>query len=153
MDADYPLKWVNFACRLTGLDLIAELRGRLKAWWEKREKGDTFHKCRLALVFICPKTREGETKIESSDIWVFLTESIIEAIGMKLGIWDLKGGYICPLIPGDNTKKGENELIFLLNPSFHLTREMASNLNGFSEIIDPKIVAIGTGGLRISGST
>ncbi|GKT09782.1 ThiF family adenylyltransferase [Desulforhabdus sp. TSK] len=130
-----------------GHDLLGELRGRLKTWWEMDALNDDARRSSLVLVIVCPKLRHAGLEPETTDVWAFVTGSTLEEAGEKTGVWQSSDGHLCPFFVVDDAKRGEAVLLDLLNPSFQLDRDLAIKLNGQERADTPSIAAIGLGAL------
>jgi len=131
----------------SGLNLLVELRERLKTWLETKTLHEIARNSYLVLIFVCPKTREKGAEPESVDIFTFITNVSVVKLGEKIGLWQQSEGHLGLLVPIDTTKIGEDIKVDLLNSSFELTRDLAARLNGQKESITKSIVAIGVGAL------
>jgi len=131
-----------------GIDLISELRSRLRRWNEQPEKRDEVLNSNLIIILLLPKSRKGDVHTpESLEIRVFYCFEKISKIGEKLGVWSLFGKEIGTLIGGDMPQQADTIAVDLLNHSFHLNREIAAHLNGYPSSVDVSISAIGVGAL------
>lgn len=130
----------------TGFDLINELRNRLK-YLLMTDQLKKYAGKRLVLIISFPKKRTTEGEIEISDIWGFSFDDQIGTIGTDLGIWEVREGYISPLIKHENSKNGGKLRLTLLSPVYSFSREHAAQLNGVSARSNEKIAAIGLGAL------
>ena len=136
----------------TGYDLIDKLRNLFKTWISNRQKLNS----KVALIVYCPKTRNNNGKVESTDIWAFLASKTVREIGVDLGIWDLtkiegEDGIerTIPglLVPINTQKMGQDANLWILNPLFTLSRATAAYLNGIDSPQNLKILSIGAGAL------
>jgi integrative and conjugative element protein (TIGR02256 family) len=124
-----------------GLDLLSELRSRMKEW------------CAPALVnalpiFIValPLTREAAGSVEASDIWAFLTTKNVGEVSVGIGIADRLDGRVVPLIQTNEAMRGQDVPIDVIEPSLAFSRSGAARANG----VEPdarKVVAVGAGAL------
>lgn len=124
-----------------GLDLIGELRRALPEW-RKRSLD-----ARVLLVISFPKTRTKGSPVESTDTWCFLTDATVKKLSLALGLFGAVGSSAGMLLEIDKDKRGQDVPVFVLNPSFELTRERAARLNGRAARCDMRIVGIGAGAL------
>lgn len=127
-----------------GLDLLSELREKLKRWFQSESSALQDN---LIIVLHCPKIRKNGSEPEEVDILVFFTDKSIGNIGVEIGIYQRSGETFGLLLYADISKQGENIALDMLNPHFHITREQAAWLNGLSKTIDKRIVCIGAGAL------
>ncbi|MHB8843314.1 MAG: Mov34/MPN/PAD-1 family protein [Nitrospirota bacterium] len=130
-----------------GLDLLTELRSRLRDWRIESTKETALMESPLVIVLVCPKTRNESSATEATDVWVFITAHHLKEVGKDIGIWDEQKGHIVPLIFPDETKTGKETRTDLLNTAYHLTRGLAAAVSNLPTIEDPKICAIGVGAL------
>ena len=139
----------------TGLDVLAELRDRLKNWQNHKKALLDSH---ILLVIQFPKRRNDDGEVETVDTWAFLLGDVvgtkehvsllqIRDLGIRIGLWAMHDKEVGLLLSPDILKRGENVGLHLLNVSFHLTRSTAASLNGFSTIDDIRIVMVGAGAL------
>ena len=128
----------------TGLDILAELRNRLRNWLDNKK---VLLDWNILLVIRFPKKRYDDGKVESIDTWAFFLADTIKDVGSKIDAWSIVGGRPGVVLEPDTSKRGEDVSLDVLNVSFELTRLMAARLNGNSTIDDIRIVAIGAGAL------
>jgi integrative and conjugative element protein (TIGR02256 family) len=128
------------------IDLLQELRTRLRAWQERREYENLID-TRLILIVVLPKTRGTLPVAEATDIWAFMCASTIGEIGEQLGIWAIHNGQTGILLNTYEDKRGDQVEITLLNPTDTFSRNRAAQLNGLACRESNKIVAIGQGAL------
>ena len=128
------------------VDLLDELRSRLKVWRNEYKEAKMLEK-RLALIIGLPKMREGNTATEELELCAFLTVERIKKVGIEIGLWDETDGCIGHLISVDHNKKGTEIQIGMLNPAFSFSRERAAEFNGLSSRSSKKIAAVGLGAL------
>jgi len=126
----------------SGADLLGELRKRLRAW----EMTPEFRKANLIIVAYFPKTRSAGGAVETRDVWSFVTESSLEDLGKKLGLWDVLNGHVAPFLSPDLSGDGGDIRIDVLNISFGLSRAQAAALNGVS-LSTIALTAVGAGAL------
>ena len=82
-----------------GIDLISELRSRLRKWKEQFSHGDEVLNSNLVIILLLPKIRKKEAHApEAMEIRVFYCFENISKIGVKLGVWSLFGKEIGTLI-------------------------------------------------------
>jgi len=138
-----------------GLDVLAELRNRLKGWHNSKKAILDSH---ILLVIQFPKKRKDDGEAETVDTWAFLLGDAVRSgkqaidlqvreLGIRIGLWDIQDEEVGLLLSPDTSKCGEDVGLDVLNVSFQLTRSAAAGLNGVSEINDTRIVAIGAGAL------
>ncbi len=139
----------------TGLDILAELRERLKHW---QTENKAVLDSRILLVIRFPKKRKDDGEVEAVDTWTFfLGDAMRDAksagdlrirdLGIRIGLWDMHGNQPGLIVPPDTSKKGDNVCLDVLNVSFELTRRMAVWFNGNTAADDVRIVAVGGGAL------
>lgn len=139
----------------TGLDVLAELRERLKTWQNDKKALFDSH---ILLVIQFPKKRNDDGEVEAVDTWAFLLGDAagtientgdlrIRDLGIRIGLWAIQDKEVGLLLSPDMSKRGEDVCLDVLNVSFQLTRSTAASLNGVSTIDDVRIVAIGAGAL------
>jgi len=117
----------------TGFDLINELRNRLKSLLMTDQLKNYAGK-RLVLIISFPKKRSTEGEIEISDIWGFLFDDEIGIIGTALGIWEVREGYISPLIKIEDSKNGGKLRLTLLSPVYSFSRKQSSRFSNFYKL-------------------
>jgi hypothetical protein len=127
-----------------GVDLLGELRTRLKIW-----KGQSSSVVEATLIFIVwlPKQRDATALPETSDLRAFLTTIPIRKIGGEIGIWGDVDGALGDLISPDETKTGQQVPLTLLNPHWAFSREQAVEVSGFEVEHEMKLVLVGVGAL------
>lgn len=125
------------------IDLISQLRNQLKVWHEEKSAIAS----RLIIIVGLPKARRDGGVAESMDFWAFLTVALVREIGQELGVWSIRGDFLALNIGVDDTKRGDNVDITLLNPQAAFSRDRAAILNGYSDAIASKIVGLGMGAL------
>lgn len=126
------------------IDLLGYLRKVLEQW---HVDSAYVLNAGLILIVVLPKTREINGAPETHEIRAFLVDSSIEKIGIEIGIWDVVDGKIGNLIGIDETKKGQQLSVRLLNPLLSFSKEMAVQLSGLSEQPEKRAVAVGVGAL------
>ncbi len=124
-----------------GLDLLQEIRDRLKKW---RYKDLGSH---IVCVILFPRTRELRGAVERVDKWAFILDDRLEDVGLKLDVWQRDADQLGIVIKPNLSKRGEDIPVVVLNPSSELTRSMAASLNGGLFAQDPRIAAVGVGAL------
>ena len=128
------------------MNLLDELRSRLKIWRNKYKEAELLEKG-LALIIRIPKTRDESAPTEELEFRAFLTFETIREVGIEIGLWDESEGDIGQLVPIDYNKKGEKIHVGMLNPVSSLSRERAAAFNGLSSRSSETVVAIGLGAL------
>lgn len=139
----------------TGLDILAELRERLRNWQYNNKA--VLDSC-ILLVIRFPKKRKDGGEVEAVDTWAFLLGDAVKDgehagdlrirdLGIRIGLWDTRDNEVGLILPPDTSKSGDNVYLDVLNVSFELTRSMAAMLNGNTAIDDIRIVAVGAGAL------
>lgn len=133
-------------------DLKSKLADRFQQWTSDRGKLNS----RLIIIACFPKYHRERETVEENDIWAFLTVQTVADVGEDLGLWKLHSqtdrygqhtrtpGW---LIVPDETKKGTNTELLVLNPAFLLSRDRAAVLNKITQKLDHKILAVGAGAL------
>lgn len=127
-----------------GVDLIGELRKRLKIW---KAQSSSIVEATLILIVWLPKQRDATASPETSDLRAFLTTIPIRKIGVEIGIWGDVDGVLGDLIPLDETKAGQQVSLTLLNPHWAFSREQAVEFSGFESEHEMKLVLVGVGAL------
>jgi hypothetical protein len=138
-----------------GLDILAELRGRLRNWLNSKKAILDSH---ILLVIHFPKRRSDDGEVEVVDTWAFLLGDAartgknaddlrIRDLGIRIGLWDIQDKEVGLLLSPDMSKCGEEVVLDVLNVSFQLTRSKAASLNGFSIGGDIRFVSVGAGAL------
>jgi len=138
-----------------GLDILAEIRERLKTWMNSNKALLDSH---ILIIVRFPKRRNDGGEVEAVDTWAFFLGDAartgehagdlrIRDLGIRIGLWDMQDNQVGLLLSPDTSKRGEDVSLDVLNVSFELTRLMAARLNGNSTVDDIRIVAIGAGAL------
>lgn len=130
----------------SNVDLLDELRSRLKVWRSEYKEAELLEK-KLALIIGLPKMRDENTATEELELCAFLTVETIKKVGIEIGLWDETNGCIGHLIFVDQDKRGTEIRIGMLNPVFSFSRERAAKFNGFSSRSNKKVAAVGLGAL------
>lgn len=139
----------------TSLDLLAELRGRLKEW---HAADHAVLDSRLLLVILVPMRRDDDGEPERVETWAFYlgdaaasgpadADLRIRSLGQRIGMWEVSGGQIGQLIPPDTAKRGADVGVDVLNVSWELTRSMAALLNGDESPAELRVTVVGAGAL------
>ncbi len=139
----------------TGLDILAELRERLRNWQDKNNAVLDSH---ILLVVRFSKKRKDDDEVETVYTWAFFLGDAtkegeragdlrIRDLGIKIGLWDIQDNQVGLLLSPDTSKTGSDICLDVLNVSFKLTRSMAARLNGNTADDDVRIVAVGVGAL------
>lgn len=142
----YTLAELHEFLSFGGVDLLEILRHRFRTWKEDFVEKNILD-ARLVLIFVLPKTREKEGTVETTEIRAFLTARTIRDIGLEIGVWDVSDGTIGLLIQRDQTKRGDDIEVLILNPVEDFSRQQAAALCKLEEAKALKIVAIGVGAL------
>ena len=141
--------------RGAGLDILAELRERLRNWLDKNK---AVLDSRILLVIRFPKKRKDDGVVEAVDTWAFFLGDAakegelvgdlrIRDLGVRIGLWDTQDNQVGLLLSPDTSKSGDNVGLDVLNVSFELTRSMAAKLNGNTAVDNVRIVSVGAGAL------
>ncbi len=128
------------------MDLLDELRSRLKVWRNEYKEAKLLEK-RLALIIGLPKTRDENATTEELELRAFLTVETIKKVGIEIGLWAETDGCIGHLISVDHNKMGTEIQVGMLNPVFSFSRKRAAEFNGISSRSSKKIAAVGLGAL------
>lgn len=138
-----------------GLDLIADLRGRLKDW---QADNNAFLDSHILLAILFPKTRYDEGKVEAIDTWAFLLGDAVQEgaragdlrirdLGIRIGLWELQDNLPGFLLEPDTSKRGEDVGLDVLNVAYELDRTLAATLNGTTAEDEIRLAAVGVGAL------
>ena len=123
------------------LDLLAELRTRMKAWDNPKLSGA------LPIFIVALQlSREAAGSVEASDIWAFLTSKTVGEVKVGIGIAGKIDGRFVPLIRADEDMRGQDIGIDVMQPILEFTRCAAAEANG----VEPdarKVVMVGAGAL------
>ena len=94
-----------------------------------------------------PRVRELGGEIERYEMWGFATASLVEEIGIALGLWQRTGQYVVPLIgqPPDETALSK-AVLYVVLPLHMLSRDSTAQFNG-TTVSEKPIAAIGLGTL------
>ncbi len=124
-----------------GLDLLSELRSRMKEW-----RTSALMNTRPIFIVALPLIRDAGSTIEASDIWAFLMSKNVGDISIGIGICGQMGDHIVPLISANEAMRGRDIPVDVLEPSMAFSRLGAASANGIAP--DPrKVIAIGAGAL------
>ncbi len=128
------------------LDLIDELRARLRLW---RDRGtlSTFLKARLVIVCFLPKVRESGGESEESDVWAFLCDAQLGALGEAVGAWAMHQGVPAALLGGESYARGDGVRVEVVNVTYAFTRGSAALFSGMSEPDAREIAQVGLGAI------
>ncbi|OGQ94912.1 MAG: hypothetical protein A2284_18900 [Deltaproteobacteria bacterium RIFOXYA12_FULL_61_11] len=139
----------------TGLDLLEEVRERIKEW---HATTPAILGARLLLVIVVPMRREDEGEPERVETWAFYlgdatanhgasADLRIRYLGQRIGLWDVFEGEVAGLLQPDAEKRGDDVAVDVLNVSSDLTRSMAAFLNGDDAPAKLRVAAVGAGAL------
>jgi hypothetical protein len=132
-------------CQKASLDLVKELRDRIRAW---KTAGNLQHLAtsKLIICLLFPKVRHAATQAESRDIWLFATGTSLLEVGVAVGILEVKSGLAGLIIPETQPQTAAVEKVQIrpVRPTFALDASSAAILNG-TPPDKTKIVAIGLG--------
>lgn len=137
-----------------GLDLLAQLRSRLKEW---RSMKLLKEEAKAMIVLQVPLRREGSDEPESTESWGFWLGNAgdnngvggvtLGELGAHLGVWANHAGNVGLLIRDDLGKDGRDVSVHVLNVSYELTRAKAAIQSGDSHARTINITAVGVGAL------
>lgn len=125
------------------VDLLQELRTRLSSWAREPDILDAH----LVLIVILPKIRGAAGDVEDVEMRAFMSQQLIRDVGAQIGVWTPHEGQLGLIIPADQTKQGEGIALWMLNPTFALSRDLAAGLNGVSKRDSRRVTAVGLGAL------
>ena len=139
-----------------GLDLIADLRGRLKDYWQA--DNNALLDAHLLLVILFPKTRHDDGGVEATDTWAFFLgdtarygegagDLLIRDLGVRIGLWQRHDDQVGLLLKPDTSMRGEDVGMGVLNVARALDRSMAAAHNSISVEGDVHLAAVGLGAL------
>jgi hypothetical protein len=130
------------------INLVEELRTRLRSWWNEENRRTTLD-CNLVLIVVLPKQRNAEVSAEVSDIWAFLTGVKVREIGQAIDIWQVSGKDedIGLVLSPDLNKQGDSIGVILLKPTIAFSQEQAARFSGVAPEPDRKITVVGVGAL------
>ncbi len=127
-----------------GVDLIHELRERIRGWHGNQEVYDRH----LVVICVLPKVRHPGGPIEAREVRAFFAPANIKEIGRELGVWDWQGNGAPGLILAQRgSQDGANLEVAMLDPVYSLDREQAATLNGLPSANKVAITAVGAGAL------
>ena len=138
-----------------GLDLLAELRARLRNW---HADDDSVLEAHLLLIILFPKKRHDDDQTETVDTWAFFlvgndddTHSTrdldIRELGTRIGLWDLQDNQVGHLLKTDTSRHGDSVGVAVLNVAHNVDPSTAAKLNGQSPADELHLAAIGVGAL------
>ena len=129
------------------LDLLKELIQRLKDWRNETKAREILDAARLILIVALPKKRHNNTSPEHTEWAAFLIPKSIREVEDIIDPSVEYAGYNIPLLGTNQSERGNDISVRILNPTFSLSRERAAWLNGFSSRDNRKITAVGLGAL------
>jgi hypothetical protein len=141
------LRQLHELCTAAGLDLVSELRKKLREWYLTNQ-GSKVLNSELFLVLFLPKLRNSNSSVEDTECWAFLTLQSVEDVGTRLGVMQKIGdqtGYIIDA-PDSQPQEIPDIPIGLLHVHKALSPQLAARMNGVPQFTDD-IVAIGAGSL------
>jgi len=136
-------KRLNEILKGVGLDLFDDLRKRLTEW----QLSPVLLNAPPIIIVILPKQRKTGTEVERLELWAFLLLTTVGELGVGLGILERHGssfGRVLGGTPDDRLLEGMT--IYVLNPTFSLSRLGAATLSG-TKPNPQRIAAIGVGAL------
>ena len=123
------------------IDLVTELTSLLKKWRENKELLDR----KPILITVLPKLRKSGGAVEATDIFAFSIDETVATLGENLGLWQMREGHACTLIPQENPTPEEVRLV-CLHPVSELSMRIAARAAGRDPDLR-KAVAVGQGAL------
>ena len=123
------------------IDLVTELVSRLEKWRENKELMGR----KPILITVLPKLRKSGGAVEATDIFAFSIDETVATLGEKLGLWQMREGHACVLIPQENPNPNAVRLV-CLHPVSELSMRMAARAAGRDPDLR-KAVAVGQGAL------
>jgi integrative and conjugative element protein (TIGR02256 family) len=124
-----------------GLDLLSELRSRLKAW-----EGPALAKAMPIFIVALPLTREAAGSVEASDVWAFVTTKTVDDVKVAIGACDRMLDRVVPLLNVNEARRGQDVPLAVIQPVLGFSRAGAARASG----VEPdarKAVAVGAGAL------
>ena len=136
------------------LDLLAELRDRLRTW---HTSDSSVLDAQLLLVMLFPKKRYDGGTTEVVDMWAFSLfdtkenksgEGLkIRQLGTEIGTWETRNNHVGFLLRPDTSRQGEAVGIDVLNVVNGIDRSLAAKLSGENHVDEMRLVAVGLGAL------
>jgi hypothetical protein len=126
----------------TGLDVLAELRTRIKTW-----NLQALRDAKTILVVDLPKTRTPDGPIEEHELRAFIADKTVAELGVEIGSLGYVDGRYGPLLQDDLQKDGSSVRLCIANVLPTFSRDMGAILNGLPQKNDKRITAIGAGAL------
>ena len=136
------------------LDLLADLRERLRVW---HLADSSVLDAQLLLIILFPKRRHDDGAAEVVDTWAFVLLDAeenksggrlqIRQLGTKIGTWDIKNNYVGLLLQPDISRQGESVGVGVLNVVNDVDRSVAAKLSGGNYVDEMRLVAVGLGAL------
>jgi integrative and conjugative element protein (TIGR02256 family) len=126
-----------------GVNLLDDLQSRLKCWISDRR----MLRSNLIIIVSMPKTRVQGGSVEAVDTRAFIAFDSISKIGKDIGIWQGRSDDLGACVPMDKEKQGQDTKLLVLNPMMSLSRQLARELSGLTNDVNPNVVAIGLGAL------
>lgn len=127
-----------------GLALLEELRERLKRWHSENQNLEDLQ---ILVLIVFPRIRTQGGTEERIDAWTFWLLESVPTLGSKLGVWQKQDGKLGLLLPTDESKRGQDIGLAVLNTSYQLTAGTAAALNDQQDRQNCRVVAIGLGAL------
>jgi hypothetical protein len=140
------IKELHDFMQAAGVDTLGSLRERLKQWQREISIKQILDR-RLIIIVFLPKTRATGEAVEATDIYAFVSTSLLGAIGEQIGAWQRFNGVPAPILDPDATKQGDAVDLVVLNPTAAFSRERAVALSGLPDPGRQSIAAIGLGAL------
>lgn len=142
----YPATFENLVnmVQSSGLNLLEDLRDRLKLW---HQKTPNLRDLEVLILILFPRTRTKDGPEERVDPWTFWSMDSLHILGSKLGVWEKQDEKLGLLIPTDSTRKGADVSLGVLNTSYELTADLSATLNGRLNKKKIHFAAIGQGAL------
>lgn len=131
----------------SGMDLIAQLRDRLKGWCQESGQIERCLESCPILIIALPKARKAGGYPEEVEVWAFVCDKKLVDVGVDIGLWSISGGKIGLHIELDEKQRGDNVPVLPLRPVHSFSRKAAATLSGMPVPDNNKIVLIGVGAL------
>lgn len=137
-----------------GVDLLSKLRTWVRGEFKNAEE---FLSANLVLLISFPRTRVADGLVERPNLFAFQTRlqadegsiaAPIGVVGESIGVLDQLSGKRFLSAHLDESKRGEDVLIEILNPHFGMTPKTLADQNGLDLVTEERLLcAVGVGAL------
>ncbi len=142
--APSTLKGLHELLALGGLDLIGELRRRMRAWSANESTA------KLVILAILPAYRETTSAVEATDFRAFICDATVARIGEEVGAWARTRHGMGHLLSAEEDAPGlvgDGVRVDVMIPMFSFSRATGARVNGLSDVDGRKVTCVGAGAL------